>query len=93
MSDRLKHMPARKLVERELDIMQALWRLGNGTVSEVQEVLLHERMALLTQRCAEITDGAPKVVHQAHQRAAVITATIAAQLPAELRPRQVSAAS
>jgi predicted transcriptional regulator len=28
-----------KLGERELDIMQALWRLGKATVSEVQEVL------------------------------------------------------
>lgn len=28
-----------KLGERELDIMQALWKLGNATVGEVQEVL------------------------------------------------------
>ena len=28
-----------KLGERELDIMRALWRLGRGTVSEVQEAL------------------------------------------------------
>lgn len=28
-----------KLGERELDILQALWKLGRATVSEVQEVL------------------------------------------------------
>lgn len=28
-----------KLGERELDLMQALWRLGKATVSQVQEVL------------------------------------------------------
>ena len=48
--------------------------------------LLHERMALLTQRCAGIADGAPEAVHQAHQRAATIAATIAAHVPADLRP-------
>jgi hypothetical protein len=48
--------------------------------------LLHERMALLTQRCAEITHSAPEAVHEAHQRAATITATIAAHVPADLRP-------
>jgi hypothetical protein len=52
--------------------------------------LLHERMALLTQRCAELTDthtdGAPEAVRQAHQRAATITATLAAHVPADLRP-------
>jgi hypothetical protein len=48
--------------------------------------LLHERMALLTQRCAEISHGAPEAVHQAHQRAATITATIAAHVPADLQP-------
>jgi hypothetical protein len=48
--------------------------------------LLHERMALLVQRCAELTHGAPEAVHQAHQRAATITATVAAQVPADLRP-------
>jgi len=48
--------------------------------------LLHERMALLVQRCAEITPGAPEAVHEAHQRAATITATIAAHVPADLRP-------
>jgi hypothetical protein len=52
--------------------------------------LLHERMGLLTQRCAELTDthtdGAPEAVRQAHQRAATITATLAAHVPADLRP-------
>jgi predicted transcriptional regulator len=31
-----------RLGERELDIMRALWRLGRGTVSEVQEALAAE---------------------------------------------------
>ena len=48
--------------------------------------LLHERMALLTQRCAEISQGGPESVHQAQQRAATITASIAAHVPADLRP-------
>jgi hypothetical protein len=48
--------------------------------------LLHERIALLVQRCGEITHGAPQAVHEAHQRAAAITATIAAHVPADLRP-------
>ena len=48
--------------------------------------LLYERLALLVQRCAEISDGAPEAVRQAHQRAATITATIAAHVPADLRP-------
>jgi hypothetical protein len=50
--------------------------------------LLHERLALLVQRCAELTDihGALEAVPQAHQRAAKITATIAAHVPADLRP-------
>jgi hypothetical protein len=48
--------------------------------------LLHERMALLVQRCAEITHDAPEAVRDAHQRAATITATIAAHVPADLRP-------
>lgn len=47
--------------------------------------LLHERMELLTQRCAEISDAAPAAVHQAQQRAATIAATIAAHVPADLR--------
>jgi hypothetical protein len=48
--------------------------------------LLHERMALLVQRCAELTNHAPEAVHDAHQRAATVTATIAAHVPADLRP-------
>jgi hypothetical protein len=48
--------------------------------------LLHERMALLVQRCAELSDHAPEAVYDAHQRAATITATIATHVPAHLRP-------
>lgn len=48
--------------------------------------LLHERLALLVQRCAELMDGAPEAVPHAHQRAATITATIAAHVPTDLRP-------
>lgn len=50
--------------------------------------LLHERLALLVQRCAELADTheAPEAVQQAHQRAAAIAATIAAHVPADLRP-------
>jgi predicted transcriptional regulator len=32
----------RKLGERELDILQALWRLGQATVTEVHQELLNE---------------------------------------------------
>lgn len=35
----MKNKVAEKLGERELDIMQALWRLEKATVAEVQEVL------------------------------------------------------
>ncbi len=35
----MKNKAAEKLGERELDIMQALWRLEKATVAEVQEVL------------------------------------------------------
>lgn len=35
----MKKNIAGKLGERELDIMQALWRLGRATVTQVQEVL------------------------------------------------------
>jgi hypothetical protein len=48
--------------------------------------LLHERLALLVQWCAEIMDDAPEAVQQAHQRATTITATISAHVPADLRP-------
>ena len=53
--------------------------------------LLHERMALphATVRRAR-THGAPEAVHQAHQRAAAITATIAAHVPADLRPTEAA---
>lgn len=39
MNGRLKQ----KLGERELDIMQALWKSGSATVSEVHQSLLSER--------------------------------------------------
>lgn len=65
---------------------EVFYALGNMVPwREAAWALLHERMALLTQRCAEISDGAPEAVHQAHQRAATITATIAAHVPADLR--------
>jgi hypothetical protein len=50
--------------------------------------LLDERAAFLTQRCAEAagTRGALPAVRQAHQRAATITAALAAHVPAELLP-------
>jgi len=35
----MKNKAAKKLGERELDIMQALWRLEKATVAEVQQVL------------------------------------------------------
>ena len=35
----MKRRVGEKLGERELDIMQALWRLGRATVAQVQEVL------------------------------------------------------
>ena len=45
--------------------------------------LLHERLALLVQRCADLTDthGALEAVPQAQERATTITATIAATSP------------
>ena len=50
--------------------------------------LLHERLALLVQQCAELTDihGALEAVPEAQERAAAITATIGAHVPADLRP-------
>ena len=38
----MKAKAQRGLGERELDIMQALWRLREGTVTEVQKALLDE---------------------------------------------------
>lgn len=35
----MKSKTVEKLGERELDIMQALWKLGKATVAQVQEVL------------------------------------------------------
>jgi len=56
--------------------------------------LLHERSAFLAQRCAEATStgGVPDAVHQAHQRAAAITAAMGAHVPADLRPSPGGAA-
>jgi hypothetical protein len=66
---------------------EMFYALGNMVPwREPAWALLHERMALLTHRCAQITGGAPEAVHQARQRAATITATIAAHVPADLRP-------
>jgi BlaI family transcriptional regulator, penicillinase repressor len=39
----LKRQSKQKLGERELDIMQALWKQGSATVSEVHQSLLAER--------------------------------------------------
>src|SRR4029077_17081021 len=54
--------------------------------------LLHERMAFLTQRCAEATDiyGAPGAVREAHQRAVSLAAALAAHVPAGLLPSGVA---
>jgi hypothetical protein len=54
---------------------------------EPARALLYERMALLTQRCAEVADhkGAPAAVREAHQRAQAIAAALAAHVPAQLR--------
>jgi hypothetical protein len=55
--------------------------------------LLHERTALLAQRCAEAagTPGAPRAVTKARQRAAAIAAAVADHVPAGLRPRPAGA--
>jgi hypothetical protein len=72
---------------------EVFYALGNMVPwREPAWALLYERMALLTQRCAEIHD-APEAVHQAHQRAATITDTIAAHVPADLRPPPFSISS
>jgi hypothetical protein len=57
--------------------------------------LLHERLVLLVQRCADLTEihGGLEAVQQAHQRAAAITATIGAQVPADLRPARSTGSS
>jgi hypothetical protein len=54
---------------------------------EAAWALLHERMALLSHRCAEVAghEGAPAAVREAHQRAERISATLAAHVPARLR--------
>jgi hypothetical protein len=54
--------------------------------------LRHERMAFLTQRCAEATDiyGAPGAVREAHQRAVSLAAALAAHVPAGLLPSGVA---
>ncbi len=39
----MKDEPKRTLGDRELDIMQALWKIGSATVSEVHQSLLAER--------------------------------------------------
>ena len=70
---------------------EVYYALGNMVPwREPAWALLHERMALLTQRCAEISQGAPEAVHQAYQRAATITATIAAHVSADLRTPSTS---
>jgi hypothetical protein len=50
--------------------------------------LLHERLALLVHRCAEVTDthGGLEAVRRVQDRAATIAATIGAHVPADLRP-------
>lgn len=55
--------------------------------------LLHERTALLAQRCAEAagTPGAPHAVTKARQRAVTIAAAVADHVPADLRPRPAGA--
>jgi hypothetical protein len=47
--------------------------------------LLHERAAILTERCAELADDAAT----AHETAAATTASLAAHVPADLmaKPR------
>jgi BlaI family transcriptional regulator, penicillinase repressor len=39
----MKKGPQQKLGERELDIMQVLWRGGSASVTEVHQSLLHKR--------------------------------------------------
>ncbi len=52
--------------------------------------LLYERMSLLVARCTAATDahGPHEAVQAAHDRAAAITAALAAQVPADLRARR-----
>ena len=67
--------------------LRGLLRPGqHGSLARTRMGPAPRTMALLTQRCAEITHAAPQAVHQAHQRAATLTATIAVHVPADLRP-------
>ena len=66
---------------------EVFYALGNMVPwREPAWALLYERIALLTQRCFEISPSAPEGVQQAQQRAATIAASIAAHVPADLRP-------
>jgi BlaI family penicillinase repressor len=42
----MKRRPTQKLGERELDIMQVLWRSGSASVAEVHQALLDERVEI-----------------------------------------------
>jgi hypothetical protein len=50
--------------------------------------LLHERSSILVERCTELagTEGAPAAVRDAGRRSASVAATLAAHVPASLRP-------
>jgi hypothetical protein len=50
--------------------------------------LLHERSSILVERCTELaaTEGVPAAVHDASTRSASVAATLAAHVPASLRP-------
>jgi Ferritin-like len=72
---------------------QVYYGMGNFVPwREPAWALLHERMALLSQRCAEVADhkGAPAAVREAHQRAQSIAANLAAHVPIQLHARSPS---
>ncbi|MGF7234566.1 MAG: ferritin-like domain-containing protein [Frankia sp.] len=69
---------------------QMYYTMGNFIPArEAAWALLHERLTLLAQRCTEATDAfdVPDAVRDAHQCTIRVAATIAAHLPADLRPR------
>lgn len=58
-----------RLTDRELDVMQVLWDLGSGTVSEVQEVLADELAYTTVLTILRTLDEKGHVRHETEGRA------------------------
>jgi predicted transcriptional regulator len=55
--------------ERELDVMSVLWRLGSGTVMEVQEALDDDLGYTSVLKMLQILEGKGRIRHESEGRA------------------------